>query len=94
MGVESSEDMKLRLYSPDEYESELAGDGIALGDGGFVAALKAYRWLDEEWHDYDPEKAAKVLELAPGDCEVDRERQALLLRRLPPGMPTSARDAL
>jgi hypothetical protein len=36
MGVESSEDMKLRLYSPDEYESELAGDGIALGDGGFV----------------------------------------------------------
>jgi hypothetical protein len=50
--------------------------------------------LDEEWHDYDPEKAAKVLELAPGDYEVDRERQALLLRRLPPGMPTSARDAL
>ena len=61
MGVESSEAMKLRLYSPDEYESELAGDGIALGDGGLVAARKAYRWLDEEWHDYDPEKAAKVL---------------------------------
>jgi len=50
--------------------------------------------LDEEWYDYDPDKAAAVLELGPGDYELDRERRALLLRRLPPSMPTSARDAL
>ena len=94
MGLRSSEDMKLRLYSSHEYESELAGDSGALRDSGFVAALKAYRMLDEEWYDYDPDKAAAVLELGPGDYELDRERRALLLRRLPPGMPTSARDAL
>src|SRR5215213_1945487 len=39
MGLESSEDMKLRLHSPHEYESELAGDSGALRDSGFVAAL-------------------------------------------------------
>jgi hypothetical protein len=94
MGLESSEDMKLRLYSPDEYESELGGEADALSRGGFVAALKAYRMLDEEWHDYNPDKAAGVLELSIGDYEVDRECKALLLRRLPPGLPISARDAL
>ena len=30
---------KLRLHSPHEYESELAGDSGALRDSGFVAAL-------------------------------------------------------
>ncbi len=35
-----------------------------------------------------------VLELAPEDYEVDEERSALLLRRLPLGMPMSARDVL
>ncbi len=94
MGLETTEEMKLRLYSPDEYESELGGDSGALSGSGFLAALKAYRMLDDEWHDYNPNKAADVLELAPGDYEVDRERQALLLRRLPPGLSTSARDAL
>src|SRR5215210_3752902 len=39
MGLESSEDMKLRLHSAHEYESELAGDSGALRDSGFVAAL-------------------------------------------------------
>src|SRR5215212_9798776 len=85
MGLKSSEDMKLRLYSPDEYESELGGEGDALSESGFVAALKAYRKLDEEWYDYSLDKAADVLELTSGDYEVDRERQALLLRRLLPG---------
>jgi hypothetical protein len=94
MGLETTEDMKLRLYSLDEYESELGGDSGALSGSGFLAALKAYRMLDDEWHDYNPDKAADVLELTPGDYEVDRERHALLLRRLPPGTPISARDAV
>ena len=94
MGLETSEAMKLRLYSPADYESELGGESNALSASGFLAALKAYRMLDEEWYDYSPQKAAGVLELSPGDYEVDRQRQALLLRRLPPGMPTSARDTL
>ena len=35
-----------------------------------------------------------MLELAPEDYEVDEERSALLLRRLPPGLPTWAREVL
>ena len=49
---------------------------------------------DEEWYDYSPRKAAEVLELAPQDYEVDGDRSALLLRRLPPGLPPEARDDL
>ena len=56
--------------------------------------MKAYRQLDDEWYDYSPRKAADVLELASEDYEVDGERSALLLRRLPPGLPESAREAL
>jgi hypothetical protein len=94
MGLETSEEMKIRLYSLEDYESELGGEAEALNSGGFLAALKAYRLLDDEWYDYAPEKAAEVLELAPEDYEVDEERLALLLRKLPPGLPTSARDAM
>lgn len=94
MGLATSEDMKLRLYSSAEYKSELGGESDALKASGFLAALKAYRMLDGEWYDYSPQKAAGVLELSHGDYEVDSQRQALLLRRLPPGMPTSAQDAL
>jgi hypothetical protein len=94
MGLETSEDMKLRLYSSAEYESELGGESDALKASGFLAALKAYRMLDGEWYNYSPQKAAGVLELSHEDYEVDRQRQTLLLRRLPPGMPTSAQDAL
>ncbi len=43
-------------------------------DRGFVAAIKAYRRLDDEWYDYSPDKAAEVLELMPEDYEVDGER--------------------
>jgi|SRR5215212_2718373 len=94
MGLETSEDMKLRLYSSAEYESELGGESDALSASGFLAGLKAYRMLDGEWYDYSPRKAAGVLELSHGDYEVDRQRQVLLLRRLPPGLPTSAWDTL
>jgi hypothetical protein len=94
MGLQTSEDMKLRLYSPAEYESELGGEGEVLSGIGFVAALKGYRRLDGEWREYPPRRVTEVLELGPGDYEVDRQRQALLLRRLPHGLPTSARDTL
>jgi hypothetical protein len=59
-----------------------------------VAAAKVYRQLDDEWYDYSPRKAADVLELAPEYYEVDGERSALLLRRLPPGLPASGRAVL
>jgi hypothetical protein len=93
MGLQTTEDMKIRLYSLEEYRDELGGTHAAT-DSGFVAATKAYRQLDDEWYDYSPRKAADVLELTPQDYEVDGECSALLLRRLPPGLPPEARDAL
>jgi hypothetical protein len=82
--------MKMRVYSVEESRDELG----RASEGGFVVALKAYRQLDDEWIDYSPRKAADVLELAPEDYEVDEAHQALLVRRLPPGMPVSARNGL
>jgi len=93
MGLQTTEDMKIRLYSLEEYRDELGGTR-ARPNSGFVAATKAYRQLDDEWYDYSPRKAADVLELTPQDYEVDGECSALLLRRLPPGLPPEARDAL
>ena len=93
MGLETTEDMKIRVYSVEEYWGELGGTR-ARSHGGFVAALKSYRQLDDEWVEYSPRKAADVLELAPEDYEVDQEHSALLLRRLPPGLPTASRDVL
>jgi hypothetical protein len=90
--VTHEEDTKVRLYSIEQYRDELGGT-VAREDG-FVGALRAYRWFEVEWYDYSPRKAADVLELAPEDYEVDEERSALLLRRLPPGLPVSARDVL
>ena len=84
------ENIKLRLYSFEEYQNELLGGTANQAD--FIAAMKAYRWLDERWEDYPPDRAADVLELAPEDYEIDEERSALLLRRLPPGLPTAARE--
>ena len=63
-------------------------------DGGFVAVLRAYGLLDDERIDYNPRKAANVLKLVPEDYEADGEHSALLLRRLPPGLPVAARDVL
>ena len=92
MGLETTEAMKLRLYSIEEYGDEFGVE--AARAGGFLAAIKAYRQLDDDWYDYSPRKAADVLELAPQDYEVDEEHLALLVRRLPPGLPESARDVL
>lgn len=41
-----------------------------------------------------PDRAAGVLELAPEDYEVDGEIGALLLKRLPRGLPDSAGEVL
>jgi len=79
------------LYSFAEYQNELRG--IAAQDD-FMAAMKAHRWLDDRWEDYPPNSAADVLELATEDYEIDEEHSALLLRRLPPGLPTAARAVL
>lgn len=93
LGLETAENMKIRMYSVNEYRNELGGTRAGT-DGGFVAALKSYRQLDDDWVEYSPRRAADVLELAPEDYEVDEESSTLLLRRLPPGLPASARDVL
>ncbi len=93
MGLETTEDMKLRLYSIEQYRNGFGGAHTA-GGNDFLAAIKAYRQLDDEWVEYSPRKAADVLELATEDYEVDEEHSALLLRRLPPGLPVEARDVL
>ena len=93
-GPRRGEEMKLRLYSPENYQRELGGDGSALKRSGFIAALKPYRMLEDEWLEYPLQPAAKLIRLAPEDYEVDEEHKALLLRRLPHGFPVSARDAI
>ncbi len=84
--------MKLRLYSPENYQRELGGDGSALRRSGFIAALKACKMLEDESLEYPLRRAAKLIRLAPEDFEVDEEHKALLLKRLPHGFPVSALD--
>lgn len=91
--LENDEDMKIHLYSLDEYEDEFGGLR-SQGGGRFVAALKSYRPVGDEWYDLPPQRAADVLKLAPGEYEVDGEHGALLLRKLPHGLPIEARDLL
>ena len=92
--LENDEDMKMHLYSVNEYEKEIGSDLRAHGAGRFVAALKSYRPVGDEWYDLPPERAARVLDLSPEDYEVDGEHGILLLRKLPHGLPTEARDIL
>jgi hypothetical protein len=87
-------EMKMRLYSLNDCESELEGDGDALRCDGYVATLKAYMMLEDEWLECSPRKAASLLRLAPGEYGVDEEHKAILLRRLPHGFPACARDCL
>ncbi len=72
-GLETTEDMNIRLYSIEEYWEELSGTH-AEPDSRFVAATKAYRQLDDEWYDYSPRKA---VELAGSDGSLAR---AILIR--------------
>ena len=92
--LENDEDMKMHLYSANEYESEFGGNLRTHGDGRFIAALKSYRPVGDEWYELPPERAADVLGLSREDYEVDGEHGLLLLRKLPHGLPTEARDLL
>jgi hypothetical protein len=92
IGLQRGVEMKMRLYSLNDYESELKGDGDTFGRDGYVAALKGYMMLEDEWLDCSPRKAAGLLGLAPGEYGVDEEHKAILLRRLPHGFPDCARD--
>lgn len=90
----NDEDMKIHLYSLNEYKGEFGGDLQSKGAGRFVAALKSYRPVGDEWYELPPERAARVLHLSPGEYEVDGEHGALLLHKLPRGLPIEARDLL
>lgn len=94
LGPERDAEIKFRLYSRSQYQSDLGGDASALEREGFLGALKAYLPVDGEWYDYPPQKAEDLLRLEPGDYEIDEESGALLFRKLPHGFPLSARDAL
>lgn len=94
MSSENDEDMKMHLYSLDEYAGDLGGDEGAFGAGRLIGAMKAYRPVGDEWYDFTPDRAADVLNLAPEEYEVDRERGVLLLRRLLRGLPSEARNVL
>ncbi len=90
VSLETDWDMKIRLYSPDEYRVEF-GEELA---SGFVGAAKSYRPIADRYDEFPPERAASLLELRERDYEVDAEHGALLLRRFPPGTPIEAIDDL
>ncbi len=94
IGLPRGAEMKMRLYSLNDYESELEGDGYVLRGEGYVAALKAYMMLEDDWLECSPRRAADLLGLGPGEYGVDEEHKAILLRRLPHGFPACARDCL
>jgi hypothetical protein len=91
---EKEREIRLHLYSLDEYRDELGGDADEARGRGARAALKAYVPMEDDWYDLPPERAARDLGLNPDDYEVDGGRGALLLRSLPRGLPGSARDVL
>ena len=90
VSLEDDWDMKIRLYSPDEYREEF-GEDLA---SGFVGAAKSYRPVADRYDEVPPERAAGLLDLTGNDYEVDAEHGALLLRRFPPGTPITAIDDL
>jgi hypothetical protein len=94
MAVSQEREVRLRLYSLDEYRKHLGGDADDARNRGMRLAMKAYTPMDRDWYDLPPERAARDLGLGPTDYEVDGAHGALLLRRLPRGLPAAARDAL
>lgn len=90
----SSKHMKVRLYSREDYEGELGGDRDVFGAGGFVAALKAYGYYGDHWHEMPSSQAMSCLGLKAEDCEAHGHGGTLLLRRLPKGLPARAREKL
>ena len=92
MSHEGEGEIQVHLYSPEEYKEMLGGDpGIERNDE-FVAVLKAYKYLEEDWYEMRPERAAELLEMRGDDYETDEARTALLVRKLPPGTPYAARE--
>lgn len=92
LGLGTGEQLKIRLFTLDEYRDELGGDAGSAGRDRFIGALKAYRQLDGDWYETPPEKAAAPLDLGESEYRLDEERRVLLLKKLPPGIPPSARD--
>lgn len=92
LGLGTGEQVKIRLFTLDEYREELGGDTDAIRNERFMGALKAYRRLEGDWHETPPEKAAGPLGLKEDEYRLDEERHIILLKKLPPGIPPSARD--
>lgn len=92
--LRNSMDMKVRLYSPEEHGRELGYTSEASRSGEFVAALKAYGYYGDHWHEMACEQAVSSLGLKAEDCEVDERCGVLLLRKLPEGLPAKARENL
>ncbi len=91
LGLGTGEQVKVRLYTLNEYRDDLGGSD-SFEDEGFIGALKTHPQLDGEWHEMPPRNAASSLDLQENDYRLDSERGVLLLRKLPPGSPPAARD--
>lgn len=90
--LQEKAELKILIYTPEEYEDQLGGDG-KLRDRGFIGAVRTYRQVEGEgWLELPPGRAAELLELRTGEYEEDAGRSALLVRRLPPGLPASVQD--
>ena len=92
MSHEAEGEIQVHLYSPEEYRDMLGGDPGAGKNGEFVAVLKAYKYLENDWYEMRPERSAELLEMQGDDYETDEARTALLVRKLPPGTPYAARE--
>lgn len=90
----NSRHMKVQLYSREDYEGELGGEHDVFGAGDFVAALKAYGYYGDHWHEMPSSQAISCLGLKAEDCEAHGHGGTLLLRRLPKGLLARARERL
>lgn len=92
--LRGSIDMRVRLYSLEDYDTELGGKREASRSDGFVAALKAYGYHDDDWHPMSCKQAISSLGLEARECEADNDCGTILLRKLPEGLPDKAGDKL
>ena len=92
--LRKSIEMKVRLYSLEDYGRELGRTAEASRSGGFVAALKPYAYHVDHWYEMPCEQAISGLGLKAEECEVDEDCGALLLRKLPKGLSDTAWEKL
>lgn len=92
LGLGTGEQVKVRLYTLDEYRDDLGGGVGNLTDGRFIGAMKTYRKMGDDWYETPPQSSTDALDLRENDYRLDSERNILLLKKLPPGVPPSARD--